>query len=281
MGFYAPAQLVREVRRQGVEVRPVDVRHSAWDCSLEPDSKAAPALRLGLRMVKGLSVQGAERLLAARRTAPLGSVQDLGERAGLGRRDLQALAAAGAFAGIAGNRHQAGWQVAAVEPQLPLFAGLPPELDRHPPEPLPLLPNPSEGETIVADYASLGLSLGRHPLALLRGHLNRRRLLPAEQVRRLPHGAWVRTAGLVINRQRPSSANSVTFITLEDETEQLNLIVWKRLAERQRKTMLGARLLGVVGELQREGRVIHVVAQRLEDHSELLGGLVTRSRDFR
>jgi error-prone DNA polymerase len=158
---------------------------------------------------------------------------------------------------------------------------MPPELDRGPPEPLPLLPSPSEGDTIVADYASLGLSLGRHPLALLRGHLNRRRLLPAEQVRRLPHGARVRTAGLVINRQRPSSANSVTFITLEDETEQLNLIVWKRLAERQRKTMLGARLLGVVGELQREGRVIHVIAQRLEDHSELLGGLVARSRDFR
>ncbi len=277
MGFYAPAQLVREVRRQGVEVRPVDVRHSAWDCSLEPDAQTAPALRLGLRMVKGLSVQGAERLLAARRVASLNSVQDLGERAGLGRRDLQALAAADALVGLAGNRHQAGWQVAGVEPQLPLFAGLPAGV----PEPVPLLPSPSEGETIVADYASLGLSLGRHPLALLRGHLNRRRLLPAEQVRRLPHGTRVRTAGLVINRQRPSSANSVTFITLEDETEQLNLIVWKRLAERQRKTMLGARLLGVVGELQREGRVIHVIAQRLEDHSELLGGLVTRSRDFR
>jgi len=277
MGFYAPAQLIREARRQGVEVRPVEVSRSGWDCALEPGADGAPALRLGLRLIKGLSHKGAERLLEAREQVPFGSVEDLARRAELNRKDLQALAGADALRGLAGNRHQAVWQVAGIQEPLPLFADLP----LTAPEPVPLLPPPTEGQGIAADYASLGLTLRRHPLALLRRHLERRRLLSAEQVQRCPHGGRVHTAGLVINRQRPSSANSVTFITLEDETAQLNLIVWKQVGERQRRLLLGARLLGVVGEVQREGGVLHVVAHRLEDHSDLLGGLVTRSRDFR
>jgi error-prone DNA polymerase len=277
MGFYAPAQLVREARRQGVEVRPVEVRRSGWDCSLEPAGKGAPALRLGLRLIKGLSRRGAERLVEAREQTPFGSVEDLARRAALSRRDLQALAAADALQGLTGNRHQAAWEVAGVQEPLPLFADLTPMV----PEPLPLLPPPTEGQAIAADYASLGLTLRRHPLALLRRHLERRRLLSADQVQHCPHGRLVRTAGLVINRQRPSSANSVTFVTLEDETAQLNLIVWKQVGERQRRLLMGARLLGVVGQVQREGGVLHVIARRLEDHSDLLGGLVTRSRDFR
>ena len=144
----------------------------------------------------------------------------------------------------------------------------------------PLLPLPSEGSDIVADYASIGLSLRRHPLALLRERLQRLGLLCAREVQTREHGRWVRTGGIVINRQRPASANSVTFVTLEDETGQVNLVVWKRLAERQRRVLLSARLLGVVGEVQRESGVVHVIAKRLLDHSELLGGLVTRSRDF-
>jgi error-prone DNA polymerase len=145
---------------------------------------------------------------------------------------------------------------------------------------MPRLPVPTEGQEIVADYASLGLSLRRHPLALLRGQLRRRGLLPAAEAAARPHGARVRTGGLVITRQRPASAQDVTFVTLEDETGHLNLVVWKALAERQRTVLIGARLLGVDGEVQREGRVVHVVARRLYDHSALLGGLIATSRDF-
>jgi error-prone DNA polymerase len=295
MGFYAPAQLVREARRQGVEVRPVEVAQSDWDCTLESPSRGenaqgpaaretldrggrpSPALRLGLRLVKGLSRSGADRILEARHQAPFGSLADLTRRAGLGQRDLDALAAADALRGLAGNRHQAAWRVAGLQPPAPLFQGLH-EGSRE--EPLPLLPPPGEGGDIAADYASLGLSLRRHPLALLRERLRGLGLLCAREAQARGHGTWVRTAGIVINRQRPASANSVTFVTLEDETGYLNLVVWKRLAERQRRILLGAQLMGVVGQVQREAGVVHIIAHRLLDHSALLGGLVTRSRDF-
>jgi len=276
MGFYAPAQLVQAAQRQGVEVRPVDVHESHWECTLEAGAAARPALRLGLRMVKGLSRKGGERLLAARAVTPFLTVDDLHRRAGLGRKDLHVLARADVLRAMTGNRHQAGWHTMAVEASLPLFVASQPQAA----EAVPLLPPPSEGQEIVGDYASLGLSLRRHPLALLREHLRKRRLLCAAEVRSLAHGSRVHSAGLVINRQRPASANSVTFITLEDETDQINLIVWRDLAERQRRVMLGARLLGVAGEVQREGEVVHVIAHRLEDYSWLLGGLVTVSRDF-
>jgi error-prone DNA polymerase len=210
---------------------------------------------------------------------------DLARRGGLDRRDLKALAAADALRGLGGNRHQAVWQVAGVEQPLPLFAGNGrPEgwaADVAPKQDIPpLLPLPSEGSDIVADYASIGLSLRRHPLALLRERLRRLGLLCARDVQAREHGSRVRTGGLVINRQHPASANSVTFVTLEDETGQVNLVVWKRVAERQRRVLLSARLLGVVGEVQRESGVVHVIVKRLQDHSGLLGGLVTRSRDF-
>jgi error-prone DNA polymerase len=274
MGFYAPAQLIREARRQAVEVRPVDVRHSGWDCTLEEVRGGDPALRLGLRLVKGLSKRGAERLVQARAEAHWRSLEDLKIRALLDRRDLKALAGADALAGLVGNRHLAGWQVAARHQPLPLA---PVAADSAA---VPLLPRPSEGEEIVADYASLGLSLRRHPLALLRPRLFELELMTAEQIQQAEPGARVRTAGLVINRQRPASANDVTFVTLEDETGHVNLVVWKRLAERRRAVLLGARLMGVSGEIQRESGVTHLVADGLTDHSELLGKLVVRSRDF-
>jgi error-prone DNA polymerase len=274
MGFYAPAQLIREARRQGVEIRPVDVRGSDWDCTLEPGPKGEPALRLGLRMAKGLSRQGAECLAQARSEKGWRSVADLARRSGLGRGDLQALADADALAGLAGNRHQAAWQVAGIREPLPLVADA---ADQSAP---PLLPLAGEGESIVADYASLGLTLRRHPLSLLRGHLERRRLLCARDVNESLPGRVVSTAGLVVNRQRPASANNVTFVTLEDETGYVNLVVWKRVAQRQRKALLASRLLGVVGEIQRESGVTHLIARQLRDYSSLIGGLVTRSRDF-
>ena len=278
MGFYAPGQLIREARRQGVEVRPVDVRVSDWDCTLEPGPgpgrRPEPALRLGLRLVKGLSRACAQRLMEARAEGPWTSVPDLAQRAGLDRGDLKALAAADALAGLAGNRRLAAWEVAGLVQPLPLAPA------PTGPEPLPLLPPPTEGEAIVGDYASLGLSLRRHPLALLRGHLQRRRLLCAREVGEVQAGARVATAGLVINRQRPGTASGVTFVTLEDETGYVNLVVWRQVAERQRAVLLGASLLGVEGEIQREAGVTHLVARRLRDYSGLLGGLVTRSRDF-
>jgi len=275
MGFYAPAQLIREARRQGVEVRPVDVCTSNWDCSLEPAASGEPALRLGLRLVKGLSQAGGDRLVRARADGRWRSVVDLARRGGLDRGDLQALAAADAMAGLAGNRHLAAWEVAGIAVPLPLAP------DPSGCQPVPLLPAPGEGASIAADYGSIGLTLRRHPLALLRDNLRRRGLMSAQEVGASPAGGTVRTAGLVVNRQRPASANSVTFVTLEDETGYVNLVVWKRVAECQRKALLGARLLGVVGQIQRESGVTHLVAKQLRDYSGLLGGLVARSRDFR
>jgi error-prone DNA polymerase len=275
MGFYAPSQLVQDARRHGIEVRPIDVQYSDWDCSLERSDDSEPAVRLGLRLVKGLTHAGAEHLLQARTQLPFGSVENLARRARLNAGDLAALARADALVGLSGHRHRAHWAVAGVEPPLPLLA---PTVI---PEALPLLRQPTEGENIVADYASFGLTLRRHPLALLRPTLAQRRFLSAAEVRAIPHGETVCTAGLVICRQHPSSGNGVVFVTLEDETGQTNLIIWPSLAQRQRRELLQASLLSVVGEVQREGEVQHVIARQLEDDSVFLGELVTRSRDFR
>jgi error-prone DNA polymerase len=147
-------------------------------------------------------------------------------------------------------------------------------------EPLLQLPAPGEGEDIVADYASLGLTLGRHPLALLRERLQRLKLISAEALRQRPHGSTARAAGLVTCRQRPDTASGVVFVTLEDETGTVNVIVWRDLVERQRRELLGARLLGVEGAIERDGEVVHLIARRLTDHSRLLGSLLARSRDF-
>ena len=283
MGFYAPAQLVQDARRHGVEVRPVDVNESGWDSTLERGRDGEPALRLGLRMIKGLPETSAERLVAARgetlgverRTGQrFGSVTDLARRAELSDADLTRLAAAGALAGIAGHRHRAHWAIAGVEAPSALFPN--PVFN----EATPLLPIPTEGDEIVADYRHLGLTLGRHPVALLRSHLDRIRMSTAEQIRAASHGVFARAAGLVINRQRPSTASGVIFITLEDETGYINVVLWPWVIERQRREVLGARLLAVHGTVEREAEVVHLVAGRLEDHSPLLGRLETRSRDF-
>jgi DNA polymerase III alpha subunit len=275
MGFYAPAQLVRDARAHGVEVRAASVEASGWDCTLERRDDGCPALRLGLRLVKRLSEEGARRLIAARAVRPFADSTDLAERAALDRRDLEALAASDALAGIAGHRYRAFWQVTGVERPLPLLGA-----DTVVPEGIPLLRAPREGHDIVADFGSLGLSLRRHPLALLRKRLEARGIVPTEGLWDLPTGRWVTTAGLVITRQRPGSASGVTFVTMEDETGHVNLIVWKRIAEEQRAALLGSRLLEVRGALQREGDVLHVIAQRLTDLSVLLGELAFESRDF-
>jgi error-prone DNA polymerase len=275
MGFYAPAQLVRDARSHGVEVRAVDVMISGWDCTLERRTDGSPALRLGLRLVKHLSSEGAARLRAARAARAFDSIADLAERAKLDRRDLEALAAADALAGLAGHRHRAVWQVSGVERALPL---LPAATVLE--EGIPLLRAPREGQNIVADYGSTGLTLRRHPLCLLREKLRRRGVLPTQELWERPNGAKVITAGLVITRQRPGSAGGVTFVTMEDETGHVNLIVWNRVALEQRAALLESRLLEVHGTLQREGDVQHVIARRLIDLSALLGDLSVVSRNF-
>ena len=275
MGFYAPAQLVQDARRHGVDVRPVDVRLSDWESTLEKAADGQPAVRLGLYLVKGMSRSGAERLMAARLASPLESVEDMARRAELNSRDLEALAAANALQGLSGDRHQARWTVAGIERPLPLIAM------QEAGDGVPVLSVPTEGEEIVADYAHLGLTLRRHPLALLRSDLCRRRHQTATDMRCLANGADVKTSGLVICRQHPSSASGVIFVTLEDETGQTNIIVWPALAQRQRRELLQARLLVVHGTVQKEGEVLHVIARRLVDETRLLGRLVTHSRDFR
>jgi error-prone DNA polymerase len=275
MGFYAPAQLVRDARVHGVEVRAVDAALSDWDCTLERRADGRPALRLGLRLVKHLSGEGAVRLLAARAVRAFGSIADLAERAGLDRRDLEALAAADALAGLAGHRHRAVWQVTGVERALPL---LPAATAQE--EGIPLLRAPREGQDIVADYGSTGLTLRRHPLSLLRDKLEQRGVLPHLELWEQPNGRKVITAGLVITRQRPGSAGGVTFVTLEDETGYVNLIVWNTVAVAQRAPLLESRLLEVHGKLQREGDVQHVIAERLINLSAMLGDLTVVSRNF-
>src|SRR6266404_66367 len=275
MGFYAPAQLVRDARAHGVLVRPVDVAVSDWDCTLERRTDGRPALRLGLRLVKHLSSEGAARLLAARAKRGFDTIADLAGRAELDRRDLEALAAADALAGLTGHRHRAVWQVSGVERALPLLPAA-----TVPEEGIPLLRAPREGQDIVADYGSTGLTLRRHPLCLLREKLQRRGVLPTQDLWGQANGKQVITAGLVITRQRPGSASGVIFITMEDETGYVNLIVWNRVAVAQRAALLESRLLEVHGTLQREGDVQHVIAQRLINLSAMLGDLTVASRNF-
>ncbi len=274
MGFYAPSQLVQDARRHGVEVRPVDVAHSGWDYTLEPTDDKDLALRLGLRQVKGLSKAGVERLVEARAVQAFHNVTDLTRRARLGRSDIDALAGAGALASLAGHRHHAHWQALGTETTLPLFG------DTADSDDTAALRVPTEGEDLVADYSSLGLTLGRHPLALLRAELVRRRCTSSATLRERAHDTSIRIAGLVVTRQHPSSAKGVIFLTVEDETGSANVIVWPKLSERYRREVLNGRLLIIDGQVQREGEVIHVIARRLEDQSDLLGALPTQSRDF-
>jgi len=299
MGFYAPSQLVQDAQRHGVEVRPVDILKSEWVSTLEcesvqvaapmpstladdvdtlerpqGDANSQPALRLGFRMVKGLSKAGAQRLIETRLHLRTESVEELLLAAKLSRRDMECLAAANALAATTGHRHNAAWTVAGIETRPPILVNAP----IH--EQLVDLPAPTEGENVVADYASLGLTLGRHPLALLRLELRKLRLLTAEDIRHIPHGTQARVAGIVTSRQRPGTASGVVFVTLEDETGFINVVVWGRSATAQRRTLLGAQLMAVHGHIEREGDVIHLVAGRLVDYTHLLNNLITRSRNF-
>ena len=270
MGFYSPSMLIQDARRCGVVVLPVDVTASDWDSTLEPGG----AVRLGLREIKGFAKGAAERIATARRSTPFVDVIDLAARAGLVRRDLDLLAAADALRSLAGHRRLAAWAATASTVQGDLFDGAPLA------EPPIAIPAPNEGENLVADYRSLGLTLRSHPLTLLRQHLAARRFLPAAELRQAGHRALVRAAGIVVGRQRPGTATGIVFVTLEDETGLANVVVHPQLVDKQRRELLGASLLGVYGQLQVEGQVVHLVAKRLVDLSTWLGRLETTSRDF-
>ncbi|MBC3479708.1 error-prone DNA polymerase [Pseudomonas sp. SWRI77] len=275
MGFYSPDQLLQEARRQGIEVRPVDVFHSEWDCTLECVADNALAIRLGLRQIRGFAEADARRLEQARAQRPWRDVEDLCLRAGLDQRARARLADAGALRALARDRHQARWQVAAVQPQLPLFA----EVDAAP-EGAVALPAPTVGEDLVSDYQTLGTTLGPHPLTLLRPRLRALGCRSSCELAAVEHGDSIAVAGLVVGRQRPQTASGVTFVTLEDEYGMVNVVVWRDLAERQRRALVGSQLLKVRGRLEQENGVRHLIARRLEDVSPLLQGLDVRSRDF-
>jgi error-prone DNA polymerase len=275
MGFYSPSQLVQDGRRHQLEVRPPDIAISDWDCTLEEATTGwQPAVRLGLRLVKGLSTDAAQRIAEVRAIRPFNSIDDLARRAQLSTQDLQALARANALLSLSGHRRQAAWQVAGMQPAPKLLKDAPIAEDDI------ALPSASEGQEIVADYASIGLTLNRHPLALLRERFKAMNLSTASEMKSFPDRKLARTTGLVTMRQRPETASGTLFVTLEDETGITNVIVWPGLLEKQRKEILNAKLLTVYGVWQREGEVMHLIAKRVVDHSEMLGALTVESRDF-
>jgi error-prone DNA polymerase len=274
MGFYAPAQLVNDARRNGVTFHPVDVQVSDWYCTLEPDAAGEPVVRLGLCMISGLAQKEGDALVIERRRALFASVDDMAHRARINRRSLEVLAHAGALNALAGHRRAAHWQALGVERLPGALAGTSAQ------EPAVILPQASEAEEIAADYAGLGLSLGRHPLALLRSRLDRLRVHRAADLPHLKSGRRVRVAGIVTHRQRPETASGVIFMSLEDETGISNLIVWPKIQTTQREAIFAARLIIVEGELQSASNVTHVIAEKIRDYTRWLGRLPTQSRDF-
>ncbi len=233
-----------------------------------------PAVRLGLRLLKGLAAGAVERIADVRSIKPFTDIDDLRRRADLSPQDLQALARANALASLSGHRRQAAWQVAGMQ-------ALPGLLKNAPIAEEEIVLSPaSEGQEILADYASVRLTLNRHPLALLRKQLQKMNLSTAAELKTFPDRKLARTSGLVTMRQRPQTAKGTIFVTLEDETGNTNVIVWPALLEKQRKEILNARLMTVYGVWQRQGEVTHLVAKRVVDHSAMLGSLTVEGRNF-
>lgn len=274
MGFYSASQLVQDARRHQIEVLPVDLNCSQWDAILEPSGNAQPAVRLGFNQVRGLPQEAAWRIEEARSVRHFSDLNDAALRAQLSRHDLQMLAHANALVSLVGNRRQALWHAMASAPDKDMM--------KHAlihEEALTLKP-PTEAQDIIGDYQSLGLTLGRHPLALLRPHLAKKRFMPSDVLNTYADGQFARGCGIVTVRQRPPTANGVMFVTLEDEAGQVNVIVWPDLVKKQRVELLSATLLGVYGVWQSESNVRHLVAMRLVDLSSWLGKLQLGSRDF-
>lgn len=291
MGFYAPAQIVRDARDHGVEVRPVCINKSRFDCTLEPTGKKDDkgderfAVRLGMCMVKGLSNKHAADIVNSRQDRDFVSVDDLWRRAGVPASALVCLAEADAFLpSLSFSRREALWAIKALRDEpLPLFAAAASrenatvaELD----EPSVALRPMTDGGEVVQDYGHVGLTLREHPMSFLRRDLSRRRILTCAEAVRARDGTWLETAGLVLVRQRPGSAKGVIFMTLEDETGIANAVLWVKTFEKYRRVVLSAGMVGIYGKIQREGEVVHLVAHRLTDLSEALASVGERNRAF-
>jgi error-prone DNA polymerase len=307
MGFYASSQLVRDAEAHGVVVLPIDVNKSEWDCTLEEETRRQgdretrrqgdkdaldlpspclpvslspclakpPAIRLGFRLIKGFAAAHAAALVAARQEAAFRSIADIARRSAVSKALLARLASADAYRSLGLDRRAALWKVLATAEDLPLFAGLDDDADP------PLLPELSVQQHVVADYRATGVSLKAHPLGLIRADLDRLNVVSAAALGQLPDKATVRVAGLVLVRQRPPTANGTVFMSLEDETGLMNLIIWRRTWERFRKVARQAVALFIEGKIERADRVIHVCPTRIEDLSRALHGLASGSRDFR
>ena len=285
MGFYSASQIVQDARRgagtrEPVQIRPIDITCSEWDNTLEggharhgADNGKQPALRLGLRQIAGLSEAVAKAIVTARAQVAFRDVRDLCARANLDEKACRILAEAGALQKLVGHRHAARWAVAGIERQRPLLPGSPDEDDV-------MLPAPTLSEDVLSDYRAVGLTLQAHPLSLLRSRLRQQCVLDSSQLRIVPHGRHVQAAGIVTQRQRPATAKGTIFVTLEDEHGMVNIVVWPDVALRQRKALLGARLLMVRGRWERVDGVQHLIAHDLRDLSYLLGDLQIDSRDF-
>ncbi|MBD21830.1 MAG: error-prone DNA polymerase [Rhodospirillaceae bacterium] len=274
MGFYAPAQIIRDAQEHGVIVQPVDINFSDWDCTLETGENRTPSLRIGFRQVKGLKKTDANTLLQAREAGnarPFSSPEDLWTRSKLNPKTLECLAKADAYKSVGLSRRQALWDVRRINPnQLPLFI----DSGENIIEPKVELPTMHLGEEVTYDYAATRMSLKAHPLQLLRVELDSEGVIPASQIKNIKNGKRVSVTGLVINRQRPSTASGIIFTTLEDETGVSNVIIWPKLFQKYRKETLESRLLYVTGELQREGLVTHIIAKHLVNMTERLTSLV-------
>ena len=280
MGFYAPAQIVRDARQHGVDVRPIDVNHSRWDCTLESTGGRYHAVRLGLRYVRDLKNADGAAIASARGNQHYTSVEEIQRRAGVSGRALDRVGHAGGFGSIAPSRRSGLWDVKGLgEAALPLFAAADERVGKLLPEanePEVALAPMGDGAEVVEDYRAVGLSLRAHPLSFLRDELRARKMVTCASLSDTKDGRWISLAGLVLLRQKPGSAKGVMFITLEDETDVANLVVWPDLFEKHRRVVLGASMMGVRGQVQREGEVIHVITQRLEDLSSLLASVGNR-----
>jgi len=274
MGFYAPAQVVRDAREHGVEVRPTCINASRWDCTLEPTRGRYLAVRLGLRQVRGLANAHGAAIVAARGVAPFQSVEEVWRRAGVPRAAIERLAEADVFHTLGEDRRQGLWKVKGLgEAPLPLFAaadaqeavfspeGLEPDVSLRP---------LSDGREVVEDYRALQLSLRAHPLAFLRQEFTRRGITRCADLAHIKDGRHVEVAGIILVRQKPGSAKGVLFITIEDETGIANGILWPDRFEAQRRTVMSAAMIGMKGRVQKEGQVIHVICDRIVDYGPLL-----------
>ena len=274
MGFYSPAQLVSDARRQGVRLRPVTIETSRHDCTLERGEDGSAEVRLGFKLIPGVAETDSQRIITARAARPFSDLDDLAHRAALDRRTLNRLARAGALAGLTGHRRQAHWAVLGLEKLPGALAG---NAAKEAPA---ALPAPTEGQSLVEDYRSLGLTLGRHPVALLRERFQRLRASRAVDLATLRPGGTVRVAGIVTHRQRPGSASGVVFMSLEDETGIANLVIWSQQQERLRAALFYSSLILVEGSLQHDGGLPSVLVREARDCSAWLGKLITTSRDF-